>query len=165
MAAGPTYEPIATYTFPGGTNSTTFTSIPSTYTDLRLVISYQLSGELVQARFNSDTGSNYSCTNFYANGSSAASNRRSNFTEARLGIENVNSTSQGVLTVDFFDYSNTAIYKTFLSRCSNAAQEVNERVGLWRSTSAISTIQVSTFNGSWNFSSGDQVTLYGIVRA
>lgn len=165
MAAGSTYSPIATTTFSGSTNSTTFSSIPGTYTDLRLVIAYSLGGELVQARFNGDTASNYSCTNLYGDGSTASSNRRSNFTEARLGLESANTTSRGVLTVDFMNYSNTTTYKTVLSRCSNAAQEVNARVNLWRSTAAISTILISTFNASWNFSAGDTATLYGISCA
>jgi hypothetical protein len=160
-----TYEPIATHTFSGSTNSVTFSSIPATYTDLRLVMAYNIGSELVQARFNGDTASNYSCTNLYGNGTTASSNRRSNFTEARLGLEGVNTTSEGVLTVDFMDYSNTTTYKTVLSRCNHAAQSVNARVNLWRSTTAINTILISTLNASWNFTSGDTATLYGIKAA
>jgi len=39
MAAAQTYEPIANTTFGSTTSSYTFSSIPSTYTDLFLVIS------------------------------------------------------------------------------------------------------------------------------
>jgi hypothetical protein len=160
-----TYSTIATTTFAGSTNSVTFSSIPGSYTDLRLVISYSISGELIQARFNGDTASNYSCTNLYGTGTTAASNRRVNFTEARLGLESANTNSRGVLKVDFMGYSNSTTYKTVLSRCDNAGQETNARVNLWRSTANIGTILISTFNASFNFSAGDTATLYGIAAA
>lgn len=165
MAAGTTYTPIATYTFSGSGQSFTFSSIPSTYTDLRLVVEGNVTGETVQARFNGDTGSNYSCTNLYNNGSSVSSNRRSNFTEARLGLENVNTTTRGIVTVDFLNYADTSMYKSYISRASYASQETNARVGLWRSTAAINTILVSLFNTSWAFSAGTTMTLYGITAA
>lgn len=165
MAAGSTYTPIATYTFSGSGQSFTFSSIPSTYTDLRLVVEGNVTGELVQARFNGDSGSNYSCTNLYGNGSSAGTNRRANFTEARLGLEDVNTTTRGIVTVDIMNYANTSINKTYLSRASYGNQEVNIRTGLWRSTAAINTILVSLFNASWAFSAGTTMTLYGIAAA
>lgn len=165
MAAGPAYTPIATYTFSGSGQSFTFSSIPSTYTDLRLVVEGNVTGELVQARFNGDTGSNYSCTNVYGDGSTAGTNRRTSFTEARLGLENVNTTTRGIVTVDFLNYSNTSVYKSYLSRANYASQETNARVGLWRSTAAINTILVSLFNVSWAFSAGTTMTLYGITAA
>lgn len=165
MAAGSTYSSIATTTLSSAAQSYTFSSIPSTYTDLRLVVDGVVTGELVQARFNGDSGSNYSCTNLYGTGSVAGSNRRANFTEARLGLENVNTTTQGTVSVDFMNYANTSVYKTYLSRANYASQETNVRVGLWRSTSAINTILVSLFNTSWAFSAGTTFTLYGIASA
>ena len=160
-----TYTPITTYTFSSSGQSFTFSSIPNTYTDLRLIVEGNVTGELVQARFNGDTGSNYSCTNLYGNGSTVGSNLRSNFNEARLGIEDVNTTTRGIVTVDFLSYANTSVYKTYLSRASYASQEVNTRAGLWRSTAAINTILVSLFNTSWAFSAGTTMTLYGITAA
>lgn len=160
-----TYTPIATYTLGSASQSVTFSSIPSSYTDLQLIIDSSMGGEIVQARFNSDTGSNYSCSNLYGTGSAAATNRRSSFTEARLGIENANTTSKGVVIVDFMNYANTAVYKSFLSSAGYASQETTLRAGLWRSKSAINTILVSSFNGSWPFAAGSTFTLYGIAAA
>jgi hypothetical protein len=165
MAAGSTYTPIATFTLGSASQSVTFSSIPSTYTDLRLIMWTTLGSELVQARFNSDTASNYSCTNLYGDGTTATSNRRSSQTTARLGVEGNNTTSTGIVTVDFLNYSNSTTYKTFLSRAAYPSQESNARVGLWRSTAAINTILISPFNVSWNFSAGNTFTLYGIAAA
>lgn len=160
-----TYTPIQTYTLSSPGQSVTFSSIPSTYKDLRLVVSGTVTGELVQARFNSDTGSNYSCTNLYGTGSAIASNRRANFTEARLGLENFNTTTMGVVTVDIMNYANTSTNKSYLSRANYASQEVNTRIGLWRSTAAINTILVSLFNTGWAFAAGTTFSLYGIATA
>jgi hypothetical protein len=55
-----TYEPIATTTLGTAAASITFSSIPATYTDLRLVVMCKLlAHQLLMFRFNSDTGSNY----------------------------------------------------------------------------------------------------------
>jgi len=81
MAAGSTYTPIATTTLGSSATSYTFTSIPSTYTDL--VIVAQIKGDTttyLNLRFNGDTGSNYSRTTLSGNGSTASSERRSNQT-------------------------------------------------------------------------------------
>jgi len=86
MAAGATYEPIATTTVSNSSTSTvTFSSISGTYTDL--IIIGNLGSETTNAfpylQFNGDTGSNYSYTQLYGNGngSSAATARSSNNTK------------------------------------------------------------------------------------
>lgn len=165
MAAGITYSTIATQTLGSASQSLTFSSIPSTYTDLRLVIRSSMGGEIVAARFNSDSGSNYSCTNMYGTGSSLAQNRRSAFTEARLGIENFNTNSSGIVIVDFMNYANTSMFKTYISKSDYPSQETNIRTGLWKSTAAINTILISSFNASWPYAAGSTFTLYGITAA
>ena len=75
-----TYDKIATYTLPSATSSYTFTSIPSTYTDLVLVVSARMTGgggaSAIQLQFNGDTGSNYSITTLNGDGSSATSSKK-----------------------------------------------------------------------------------------
>lgn len=72
-----TYESIETTTLGSAAANITFSSIPSTYTDL--VVVYTLKAETASAdiymRFNSDSGSNYSNTILWGNGTSAGSNR------------------------------------------------------------------------------------------
>ena len=167
MAAGNTYEAIATYTSPNGTGTNyTFSSIPSTYTDLVLVCSLKATSanSSIVARFNSDSGSNYSVTQMYGNGSSALSQRFSNQTEVYLsytGFPTATSTF-APLIVHFQNYSNTTTNKTFISRSGYAAAATDVSVGLWRSTSAISSITL--YAGNF-FDTGSTFSLYGIKSA
>jgi hypothetical protein len=160
MAA--TYTPIATYTADGTSNNITFTSIPSTYTDLRLVCSgFFIAGyQGTFFRLNGDTGSNYSFTYMYGNGSSTTSGRASNQGTGFLQM----SGNQSNVLVDFLNYSNTTTYKTNLLRQNGTSDLVLTAVNLWRSTAAINSISI-TPDYSGNIGSGSTFTLYGIEAA
>ena len=166
MAAGSTYTPIATVS-PSGTTIVDFTSIPSTYTDLVLVMGGAMAAAanmLVRVGNGSlDTGSNYSVTQITGSGSSASSSRLSSQTEIKI-TEGLffNTNEQCNILISLQNYSNATTYKTLLSRSNSAGIGVNALVGLWRSTSAINTIRLY---GSQNFNSGSVVTLYGIAAA
>ena len=78
-----TYDAIASYTFGSAASSYTFSSIAASWTDLILIGNWaQDSGTVreMAIRLNGDTGTNYSITELYGNGTSAASYRRSNQT-------------------------------------------------------------------------------------
>jgi hypothetical protein len=152
-----TYEPIATTTLSTATQSVTFTSISGSFTDLVLVAQGLASSETNwEIQFNSDTGSNYSSTYLYGTGSVAASGRQSNV--ANIASTRVDTNSVFIAHIN--NYSNTTTYKTLLGRTSNAGIIVYQTVGLWRSTSAITSIKVNSQNV--NFNSGSTFTLYGI---
>lgn len=160
-----TYTPIATSTATGSTSSLTFSSIPSTYTDLVLIIagSDTSIGSNTLAQFNSDTGTNYSQTRLYGDGTSAASDRVSNDVKIIVGrLAASGGVANGIAHI--MNYSNTTTYKTSISRSNNAASISAAVVGLWRSVSAITSIYLYTSNGS-NFTSGSTFTLYGIKSA
>jgi hypothetical protein len=163
-----TYEPIATNTLVSSAASITFSTIPATYTDLRLVFvgSYNTatSGE-VWLRVNSDTTSNYSNTNLTGDGSSAASNRVST---SRIFISafNITANQPSLITSDIFSYAGST-YKTFLNTSSqdtNGSGEVVRQVALWRSTAAITTVALRA-GTSGAFLAGSTATLYGIKNA
>lgn len=151
--------PIATTTLGSAAASYTFSSIPGTYTDLILVASTQnASGaDNFLLNFNGDTGSNYSVTRLNGNGTSAGTNRATNQTVLQCG--DVYSTRSTTI-VHIMNYSNTTNYKTTITRQNNATNLVAANVNLWRSTSAITSILIST--SSYNFSAGTTFTLYGI---
>jgi hypothetical protein len=161
MAAGSTYTPIATTTLGSAAASYTFSSISGSYTDLRLIVAGTLTSlEDIGIQFNGDTGSNYSITNLIGDGSTASSGRQSNQTVMLLGA--LDGTSQSVSIFDFMNYSNATTYKTGLNRSSAASWAVFAKVGLWRSTAAITSIKVMPNN---NFTAGTTLTLYGISCA
>lgn len=161
-----TYEPIATTTLAGGT-SYTFSSIPSTYTDLILISNSKFGGTrtIYSMQFNGDTATNYSYTNIAGNGTSAISERDPNSAMIAIGLI---SDQWQTTTIQIQNYSNTTTYKTNLSRGNSlgttATQDVNAYVGTWRSTAAINAIKVYPINLT-AFTSGTTLTLYGIKAA
>jgi hypothetical protein len=169
-----TYEPIATTTLGSAAASITFSSIPSTYTDLRLVLTGKCihtspaQGTII-ATFNADTGSNYSYTWLRGNGSAASSALASNLTGQRLwfGADTAISNFASLATLDIFSYAGST-FKTMLHEHSNddttAAFTVGRRVLLWRSTSAITSIELSNLSFT-DFAAGTTATLYGIKNA
>ena len=115
MAA--TYTPIATTTLGSAAASYTFSSIPSTYTDLILIASGLVStnGYDFDIRVNGDTATNYSYTALGGNGSSAASYRNSNATFMRFSTYSSWHTSTISNTIiQFQNYSNATTNKTVI---------------------------------------------------
>jgi hypothetical protein len=163
-----TYEPIATHTIPSATASYTFSSIPSTYTDLILIISATATSgaDDLLIQFNSDTASNYSNTVLTANGSAAASIRGSNQTAILLDYNGVLNTTLNNRIVNIMNYANTNTFKTILVRANNSSTGVDGIAGLWRKTpEAITSITVKNTGTSFNFTIGSTLTLYGIKAA
>lgn len=165
MAAGSTYTPIATTTASGSVTEITFSSIPSTYTDLVVVVNGALGAGAtlygLSINFNGDTtASNYSYTRLQGNGTSATSNRATSDT----GIGYIAETG-AMDIIQVMNYSNTTTYKTTLSRAtSNYSGDgrAGAYVSLWRNTAAISSLRLFT---SVNFTSATTFTLYGIAAA
>ena len=167
-----TYEKIATTTLGSNQTDITLSSIPATYTDLVLTFQYasQLNDYNAYMRFNSDTNSNYSRT--YANGSPSGttSARNSNSTyiyfTPNIGA-GTSLNTPGLLIANVFNYSNTTTYKTVTVRDNatrnDGAQQSMMVAGLWRSTSAITSVTVGTNSGY--LVSGTSITIYGIKAA
>jgi hypothetical protein len=169
MAAGITYEPIATQTLLSNTALVTLSSIPSTYTDLVVVVNAGgVSANDMYFRLNGDTGSNYSSTNISGNGSTAVSTRTSNLTLALADYYGTPATTLGgsLSIFNFMNYSNTTTYKTNIVRSNNASSGLEATVNLWRSTSAINSMEFRIVtNASINFLAGSIFTIYGIKAA
>lgn len=158
-----TYTPIATYTSVGSAATYTFSSIPSTYTDLIIIISLPTAASgagALSCQINGDTASNYSQTYLSGDGTSAISGRRTSQTYMRLTNYTDTATYGGNnLILQFMNYSNTTTYKTMLERANTAQAATEATVNLWRSTAAINSVSIYQ---SVNFPSGSTFTLYGI---
>jgi hypothetical protein len=165
-----TYEPIATTTLSTATNSITFSSIPQTYTDLRLV--WNLTGKSNTNdpgfRLNGNTGNTYSLTYLNGNGTSASSGK---FTSGQATnyiyiIANVAQSQPWFYTLDIFSYTGST-YKTMLYTLSgdnNGTGGVTYHVGLYNNSSAITSITALIYP-SGNQNIGTTATLYGILKA
>ena len=125
MPVDSTYQAIATNTLGSGATSVTFSSIPSTYTDLVIIGQCGVTNTdyLVFRVGNSsvDTGSNYSRTMIEGNGSTATSSGNSNTTKIYVGdtCGIMNNSLNFNFSVNLMNYTNANTYKTFLGRISN----------------------------------------------
>ena len=154
-----TYEPVATYTVPSAASSYTFSSIPSTYTDLILVVDGSLSGgSVIKIQLNGDTATNYSYTYFYGSGSTTGSGRVSSEAFGTIGYSST-SAERFTAIAHFMNYSNTTTYKTIIDRDNSTSTQTVATVNLWRSTAAINSIKV--FPNTTNLTAGTTLTLYG----
>lgn len=159
MAKTATYSLINSTTLGSAQSSVTFSSIPSTFTDLVLVAVTQIgsSGDYLGVQFNSDTGSNYSRTRLSGNGTTASSERDTSQVRFNFYAQPTSNFATNILNI--MDYSNTTTFKTVLCRTDQASLSVNAYAGLYRSTSAITSINLI---GPGNFSIGSTFKLYGI---
>jgi hypothetical protein len=165
------YESIATANGTGSSGTITFSSIPSTYTHLQLrVISRgtATANDAYFANFNSDTGGNYYLIHvLYGNGSSAGV-FASGTSATRIQLSDIVGSSSTANTyaasiTDILDYTNTNKYKTVRTLYgfdTNGAGTVALSSGLWMSTSAITSLVLTTSSG--NFATNTTFALYGI---
>ena len=165
-----TYEPISTTTLGSAASTITLSSIPATYTDLRLIVVGAATGVGVHfnARFNSDSGSNYSVTSLLGTGASAISGQTTSAAQMLLSTNQLVTSNPAMITMDILSYRGST-YKTSLNTASNDKNGSGitlRNVGLWRSTSAITSITLlDTYGGGGQFATGTTATLYGILKA
>jgi hypothetical protein len=169
-----TYTPIATTTL---TNSTTgdfvFSSIPSNYTDLRVVISARGNNAGTTEGVWFYIGSyatDMSATNLTSTGATAASTRETNANQLTIGQIAGNTATSGLytlLTLDVFNYANTTTFKTFLCRSNNGGTQIDSTglvsatVGIKRNTVAVNSLTFFLQNGT-KWQTGSTFSLYGI---
>ena len=174
-----TYDPIATYTVSSSSTATyTFSSIPSTYTDLVVIASVRsdtaanTTGFLSQV--NSATGNSYDGFYLRGDGTSVTSARYNKFINptyaAPVGTMVANSATAGIFSnhiINWMSYSNTTTYKAFLARNNSANNTatgyVEEVVNMYFGSAAISSITL--FPEVGNFVAGSTMTIYGIKAA
>lgn len=173
MAAGKTYDSLATTTVSGSsTTQITFNSISSNYTDLILVAEIGPMSEVtaIRFRFNGDSGSNYSYVQLSGNGSSGASTADTAQVSGLVSGSLSNTSNRTMFIMNIMNYSNTTTYKTTLNRGSRGIDTslaaTSFCASLWRSTSAITSVSVSpNFSGGIVIPAGSMFTLYGIAAA
>lgn len=170
----PTYTLIASTTLTGSQATVTFSSIPSTYTDLVLKISARTDSAGVVSsgyiQMNSVT-STYSYTFIRGDGASATSgNDSATYAGFYLaGIDGGTATSNTFSNQEIYIPSYQASQKKPVSQTSSMETNATTAytfgvAGLCSSTAAISSLTIN-LNGGVNFVSGSTFYLYGIKNA
>jgi hypothetical protein len=177
-----TYEPIATQTLGSAQTTVTFSSIPSTYTDLFLVTNTRsATGEVsddirIDVIVNGDSTSGlYSSTYLIGTGVTASSTRDTNRNQIDGNRQSSSSGTSGYapFIYNFMNYANSTTFKTVLVRSSGMLNNTptyngpGTAVSLWRNTNAITSISVLARGGATTvgFAAGSTFTLYGIRAA
>lgn len=176
------YESIQTITVTGSTaSSIDFSTVPSGYKHLQLRITarsiYSVDAVSPYLRFNGDSNSNYILKQVYFDGTSNTNgSNASSATTAVIAsqiVSNYGSGSTNIFSpviIDITDYANTNKFKTVRSiggwtSNGTANYQWQYRGGIWRSTNAITSINITVDGGgnsNRNFEIGSVFALYGI---
>lgn len=164
-----TYDAISTTTLGSNQSVVSFTGIPATYTDLRLISNVRETNasQYIYLTVNGDTASNYSDFNLFRTSPGVGSSVNSNETQIYPVYTGGGITTAADLftftIMDFFSYANTSVFKPIMVRTGNTNTSTELGGGMWRSTSAITTITLTA--SAFNFVTGSSFSLYGIKAA
>lgn len=164
-----TYEPISTQTLTAAASTFTFSSIPSTYTDLIVVFngSNSIGNDAYLLNINGvTTGTLYSARYLEGDGSTIYSSAWQNRNDIPVARGASTTAGSDMVTIHIFNYANTNINRTILSRYAlggTIGARSSLTVGLYRSTTAVTSISFKSSGG--NIAAGSTITLYGIKAA
>jgi len=171
------YDALASVTVPsGGLSSITFSGIPTGYKHLELRILSKtdratFGEDLIWGRFNSDTAANYGYHYLNGDGASAtagaSSSNSSGFYAGESGAGGTTGFGATILTI--LDYANTSKNKTtrtltgidFNGTVAGYGGQITLTSGLWRSTSAITSINLRP-NAGTQYIQHSSFALYGV---
>ena len=157
----------------GGAATIAFTSIPATYTDLKVVTSFRATGarteDALLIRFNSDsTAANYTIKTLRGNGSAASSeNITSGYTGAYVGEFNGGTSTTSTFTSGEIYVPNytSGNQKSFSSDIGSEGNQTTAYLhliaGKWSGTTSITDILFIDHNAN-NFAQYSSASLYGI---
>lgn len=166
------------YTVPsGGVTTATLSSIPSTYTDLKLLISARYSGSSIgdiAIRFNGDTGSNYSYVEGYGQSTGTPGGGKGSGAARHNSIINGTGSTASTFNnveINIIDYASTSRAKVSIADAvlENMASTTNTQMRIqgwsWNNTAnAINSITVFDPAGT-NLVEFSTIYLYGISNA
>ena len=157
----------------GGASSVSFTSIPQNFSHLQIrcisrgTIAATFTN--VNLRFNSDSSTIYRTHWLDGNGTSAVSEDSGESPLIYFGVQvgaNANASVFGASVCDIFDYASTNKFKVTRSLAgedNNGNGFLGLISGLWRSTAAVTQIDITPNSG--DFVQYSEFALYGIKSA
>jgi hypothetical protein len=152
-----------------------FTSIPSTYRNLVLMMSGRSNQSGVWGtgflRFNNDSGNNYDweCAPDGVNAAGTTGAGQSYAAPFAPVANTATANNAGSFTMFIPNYKGTTFFKSGLCvsgaiyNTTVADFKTNNSTFLWRSTSAITRIDIDDAGGGGGFLSGSVCTLYGVM--
>ena len=162
------YDALATVTVPsGGAASITFAGIPTGYKhlQLRMTLKGTVASSALLVQFSGDTTSSYN--NHYLEGNGASVVAGYDATGAIIVYGTMAPTAAtSVFTggvMDILDYTDTNKFKTIRTLSgydANGSGIIDFDSGLWRKTTAVSSILLYPTSG--NFAQYSQFALYGV---
>jgi hypothetical protein len=151
----------------GGAASVIFSSIPQTFTDLKLVVSLRsvFAGGFTNCSLSiNGSSANFSSRLLESQSTSVNSYTRTdnlNLLFANANTSTSNTFSNGEVYFPNYTSSNNKSFSVDIVAENNAAEGYNmAKAGLWSNTAAISSLTVTPQNGT--FGEFSEVTLYGI---
>lgn len=169
-----TYVAIATTTIgSGGAADITFTSIPSSYTDLIIKLSargsYSVQAYSMSMRFNSDTGNNYTTKALYGSGTTSGSETSSSISYIPVLINGNSSTASSFGSAEIYipNYTKSkqkSSYTSAFSETNATGAYLYTTSNVWTGTSAITSITLNALS-SYVFNQYSTATLYGIASS
>lgn len=160
-----TYERIASTILNAATGTISFTSIPTTYTDLRLVFNgTSANGTYPTFRFNSDSTAAYSVAYINSSGSSMSASILNSQTEL-YPLQGLSTSIGTLINMDVFNYRAGTNKSILFDIAGDGYKPVGP--GLWRNTGVINRIDIIGLYGSSpnTFAAGTVASLYGITAA
>jgi hypothetical protein len=173
-----TYQLISSNVLTSNQSSVTFSTIPSTYTDLVIQASLRTDAsgvvyDSINLTMNGSSSAVYSRTYIRGTGAAATSANGSNntfFTSDRIGVNGATATSSTFGTLELYILSYTASQNKPFGLVgageTNLASTVylGASAGLWRDNSTITSLTFVPQTGT-AFVSGSSFYLYGISNA
>ena len=166
-----TYTLIASNTLSSSAASVTFSSIPSTYTDLVLRVSARLTVEdYINITLNESSSSIYSNTRMWGDGSTANSGRQSNTTNfflyPAMNTNTANTFSSHEVYIPSYTVSQNkpiSVFEVTETNATGGYQFQTAQAVLFRSTSAVTSLTLTAAAGS--IVSGSSFWLYGVKNS
>lgn len=168
-----TYEPIATFTLSSTNSVFSFTSIPQTYTDLRLVISFTPSSTSQFSITGNGATANWAITEFYGINNGTTTSRLVGQTAAvpAINIYPTSSTAGNSLIVEIPQYTATNRARYLYYRTTSMGPGVRAidagggcNNGAVVAGAALTSLTI-TSNAGNTFDVGSTATLFGIKAA
>lgn len=155
----PTYIALATTVLSSTTDQVTFSSIPSGYRDLIVVVSgttTNITNTIIY--LNNDFSANYAYTDLYASGTSKSAANVASTSDPEVGRM---STQKSNVVAHIMDYSSN-LKTSILGRASSGGDLIKMSATRWKNDAVVNRIDVVSRPSGRPFTVGTTLSLYGI---